>query len=260
MNDDELKLAFDDLLRPLPELAALPERTAARVRRRRTTRLAGLGAAAVLAVSGGVALALPGTGPDRVAPPAVASREPSAPPPAPSPARTPDGQRSPQPSPQPSPSAPPAGPASSPPVATAATVVLQGEGLGLASGSSTRRLTFAEADAVSVREALGRALGASTEVQNDCGALFVSYDGLVVVLRGERFVGWTAPETSALTTADGIGAGATLGELRAARPDVQVRQDLGTEWTSGELAGFLDGTRTTSRVTSLYAGDVCLAR
>ena len=88
----------------------------------------------------------------------------------------------------------------------------------------------------------------------------MSYDGLVVTLRGGRFVGWTAPETSPLTTADGIGAGATLGELRAARPDVQVRQGLGTEWTSGELAGFLHGTRTSSRVTSLYAGDVCLAR
>ena len=111
-----------------------------------------------------------------------------------------------------------------------------------------------------MRQALGRALGASTENPNDCGAVFVQYDGLVVALRGERFVGWTVPETSGLTTADGIGTATTLAELRAARPDVQVRQGLGTEWSSGELAGFLAGTRDSSQVTGLYAGDVCLAR
>ena len=138
--------------------------------------------------------------------------------------------------------------------------MLQGEGLGLASGSSTRPLTFADASARSVREALGRALGNSTENENDCGAVFVQYDGLVVALRGERFVGWTVPQTSGLTTADGIGTGTTLAELRDARPGVQVRQMLGTEWSSGELAGFLDGTQDSSRVTGLHSGDVCLAR
>ena len=279
MNDDELKLAFDDLLRRLPALGALPERTAVRVRRRRATRLAGLGTAAVLAVVGGVALALPDTGPDRVAPPAAPTRGPSvapstsagptpAPaPPAPlpspiAPSPTTTSPTTPSPtttSPTTAPSAPSTG-AASPPVAAPATVVLQGEGLGLASGSSTRPLTFADATATAVREALGRSLGDSTENSNDCGAVFVQYDGLVIALRGERFVGWTVPQTSGLTTADGLGTGTTLAELRDARPGVQVRQGLGTEWTSGDLAGFLDGTQDSSRVTGLYSGDVCLAR
>jgi len=142
---------------------------------------------------------------------------------------------------------------------TAATVVLQGDGLGLASGTSTRQHTFADS-AATVREAVRRSLGTGTQTQNDCGAVFVQHDGLVLVLRGERFVGWSATPGSPLRTADGLGSGTTLAELRQARSDVQVRQGtLGPGFTSGRLAGFLDGTGDTGTVTSLYAGDVCLA-
>ena len=257
MNDDELKLALDDLLRPLPALGALPERTAVRVRRRRATRLAGLGTAAVLVVAGGLAVALPGGGPDRVVPAPFTSPGPSA---APSASPLPLPPPSPAASPSPRPVTPTTGPTAGPPVASAARVVLQGEGLGLASGSSTRLLGFADTDATTVRAALDRALGDSTENANDCGAVVVQYDGLVVALREAAFVGWSVPQTGRLTTADGLGTGTTLAELRAARADVEVRQGLGTEWSSGALAGFLDGTAATSVVTGLYAGDVCLAR
>ena len=276
MNDDELKLAFDDLLRPLPALGALPERTAVRVRRRRATRLAGLGTAAVLVVAGGLTVVLPGGGPDRVTPAPFASPGPSAapsaapsasplppPPPPPSPAASPSPRPvtpSAGPTAGPPPVTPTTGPTAGPPVASSARVVLQGEGLGLASGSSTRLLGFADTAATTVRAALDQALGDSTENANDCGAVVVQYDGLVVALRGEAFVGWSVPQTGGLRTADGLGTGTTLAELRAARADVELRQGLGTEWSSGALAGFLDGTADTSQVTGLYAGDVCLAR
>ena len=280
-DDDDLKLAFEDLLRPLPALGALPHRTAVRARRRRATRLGGIGAAAALAVVGGVALARPSSGPERLLVPAAPARTvaPSSVPSASATAVAPSSAPSRSPAVGPpvtasarasSDPAPPASPATGgrpgpqagavPPAATAATVVLQGDGLGLASGTSTRQLTFAGSDAATVREAVRRSLGAGTLTPSDCGAVSVQHDGLVLVLRGARFVGWSATPGSPLRTADGLGSGTTLAALRQARSDVQVSQGtLGPVFTSGRLAGFLDGSADTSTVTSLYAGDVCLA-
>jgi len=86
----------------------------------------------------------------------------------------------------------------------------------------------------------------------DCGAEVVTrqYDGLFLLLDGDRFVGWVTG-TPGLTTGDGIGVGATLADLRAAYPDLTVTEgSVGAEWSSGDddLSGFLDGTADSSPV------------
>ena len=75
------------------------------------------------------------------------------------------------------------------------------------------QLSFAEADATTVREAVRRSLGAGTERRNDCGAVVVQHDGLLVVLRGARFVGWSATP----------GAGPSGGVIVAVASDDAVR-------------------------------------
>lgn len=161
--------------------------------------------------------------------------------------------------------APSTAPAAAPPKATPpkaapatrSTVVLDPEGLGLASGSSTRRLTFAEASASSVEEALRRALGPGrSSAQPDCGAGLsaAAYPGVQLLLRVERFLGWSTQATD-LRTADGLGVGTTLAELREARSDVAVREStVGTRWTAGGMSGLLDDR---DRVTLIAAGQTC---
>lgn len=99
-------------------------------------------------------------------------------------------------------------------------------------------------------------------METECGTT-VQYDGgLFLRLREGRFVGWTVGSPG-LTTGDGIGVGATLADLRASFGTLQVTEGtLGPEFSTGQdgLAGFLAGTDDASVVTSLGAGDQCLAR
>ena len=107
--------------------------------------------------------------------------------------------------------------------------------------------------------------GGGETASPDCGAdgSTRQYEGLFLLLDGDRFVGWVTGSPG-LTTGDGIGVGATLADLRAAYPDLTVSEGtLGVEWSTagdGGVFGFLDGAQETSRVINVLAGQACLAR
>jgi hypothetical protein len=233
MNDSDLRDAFASLLDPLPSLGELPERTAVRGARRRRRKLALLTGTAGVAAFGAVLLALPGEGAqDRLVP------------------VPPEVQ-----------------PTTAAPVAVAPTLVLQGEGLDVLTGpASLRHLQLAGTDASTITDAVTRALGTGrTSALPDCGASVqvVQWPGFALYLDGTRFVGWSEQAGGEhLTTADGIGVGTTLADLRSARTGVQVRTgSLGAEWSLAEgLAGGLSGTQPTSTITRIAVGQTCLAR
>ena len=109
--------------------------------------------------------------------------------------------------------------------------------------------------------------GGGETASPDCGADVSTrqYEGLFLLLDGDRFVGWVTG-TPGLTTGDGIGVGVgvTLADLRAAYPDSTVTEGtLGVEWATagdGGVFGFLDGAQATSLVINVLAGQACLAR
>ena len=159
--------------------------------------------------------------------------------------------------------------APAPPSAPAATLVLEPDGLGLVVGpASIRHLTFADATADQVTAQLTAALGSGTTTPSpDCGAGLRTFGsgGLSVLLKGTTFLGWTyqAASTAATArTADGIGVGSTLTELRAARTGVRVSTaTLGPEFVEpGGLSGLLTGTSGSATVTLLRAGQTCSFR
>lgn len=146
-------------------------------------------------------------------------------------------------------------------------LVLQGDGLGrLSGGADVAALLFGSTSADGVRQAVEAALGTTAQVdlptcpQGPRTALQV--DGFTVLLNGDSFVGWTdagAPDRS-MTTADGIGTGSRLAELRSAVPDVQVGQDPAgaTTFTSADgLSGLLTGPDPTAAIASLSGGETC---
>ena len=244
MNDDDLQAALDDLVSPLPPLGALPARTAARVRRRRTAKLAGAGALAVVLVGGAAALAVPGQ--DRLVPAPRASAEPSA---------EPSVEPSVEPSPEPS---------CEVECGEQVRVVLQPDGLGVLTlpGGSNRMLLFGEATGAEVRTALAASLGDADEGPlPDCGAQVVvlQYAALTVVLDDEVLVGWSADaDGPVLTTGDGIGGGDPLSDLQAAYPAVEVSDgSLGREFT---VPGGYYGVLEDDAVLVLAAGNACFFR
>ncbi len=284
MNDDDLRRAFDDLLEPLPPLGGLPGRTARRAVRRRQVKLgaAGAGGAGVLVlVAALVATTGSGGGGDEELRPAPFASTSSSPSPGPTdepvlePTTDPSADPSGDPSPNPTPAAPSTpspgatGMPAAPPVSAepaAIRVVLRPDGLGFTDGGSSSSSLAFGSDADTVKAAVDRALGQGGDFATpDCGADVVTrqYDGLFLLLDGDRFVGWVTGSPG-LTTGDGIGVGATLAELRAAYPDLSVREStLGVEWAAagdGGVFGFLEGSAETSRTTTVLAGQACLAR
>ena len=77
---------------------------------------------------------------------------------------------------------------------------------------------------------------------------------------GGRFVGWSLPRGSTLTTAAGVGPGSTWDELIAAHAATRRESTLGTELTAGDLAGLLDSDAPDATVLHLWAGENCIAR
>ena len=273
MNETELVDALDRLVEPLPAPAALSAETLRRGVRRRQAKLAGSGGLAAAAVAGVALLVLPGAGPDRVVPPAqrptptatapsqqptptVAPTPPSSAPPSASPSDRPIVEAPPQLSPGPEVT----------PDASAPTVVLQSDGLGLVTATGSNRMQlFGEADPQVLQDALTRALGPGTpSAQPDCGAdvTTVSYGGFQVLLEDGRFAGWSLNGSEqGLTTGIGLGPGSTLAELRADLAPLEVTETtIGTEWTGGGFGGLLDGATEDSRVTSTWAGRTCIFR
>ena len=88
--------------------------------------------------------------------------------------------------------------------------------------------------------------------------------GFGVLYEGTKFVGWSdqGAKGRRLTTASGLGIGSTLAQVRAAEPDISATSDsLGPEFFSETgVSGILDGTKTSSKVTLLYAGETCFFR
>lgn len=101
----------------------------------------------------------------------------------------------------------------------------------------------------------------------DCGAGSVDYaiwpDGLSLVFKGDRFVGWglDGRAAGAVSTGGSVGPGSTRKQLVEAYADVRVsKTSLGNEFTAGGLAGLLDGPNASSKITDMWAGTSCVAR
>lgn len=230
---DDLHLRLSALVDDLPPLPSLPSSVAARGRRRRSTKLAGL----ALGISGAV-LVVPlvvGGSDDRLEPEQFAP---------PSPFMS---------------ASPAASPAVSAPPAALTRVDLVAEGLRLTSGSSSRALDFGVAEDQVVR-ALTAVLRDPAERADlrDCGptTIAVSFGRFTAYVVDGLFQGWRSGDAG-LSTADGITVGSTLAEVRAARPDMTLAETtLGTEVTTGGVSGLVeDGV-----VTSLSAGQACAFR
>lgn len=88
-------------------------------------------------------------------------------------------------------------------------------------------------------------------------------DGFQLAFSDGKFAGWTAGEGAprGFSTLSGVHVGSTLAELRAAHPDVAVREDtVGPEFSAGDIHGTLSGTGDAATVTTLWAGASCIFR
>lgn len=101
----------------------------------------------------------------------------------------------------------------------------------------------------------------------DCGAGPVDYaswpDGLSLVFKDDRFVGWglDGRSTGAIFTVGSVGPGSTRRQLDETYSNVLVRKtSLGNEFTAGGFAGVLDGPNVSSKITDMWAGTSCVAR
>ena len=153
------------------------------------------------------------------------------------------------------------------------TLILRADGLAVrAQSGQIRRLPFGSLSSrvtVAVRSSLGTG---RTSPSPECGQGPRStywVKGFSLLFKGKKFVGWTdqgAPRTvrGRLAAADGTGVGITLARLRLLHPRkiTVTRGSLGAEFThAGKgINGLLTGTRPTSRVTTVYAGETCFFR
>lgn len=144
-------------------------------------------------------------------------------------------------------------------------IALDGEGLRLfdPDSGSSRLLAFGT-DARVVDEALARALPGETRSlpqETDCGdAVALGSRGLDTHQRDGRFLGWSVDRQSPLETAAGLGVGDTRAELEAAHSIEVMESTIGIEFVSGGIAGLLESTDDTARITHLWAGETCIAR
>jgi len=146
-------------------------------------------------------------------------------------------------------------------------LVLEVDGLGVAVGASIRHLPFGTPRSA-VSAALTATLGELRVSRlTECGQgarTQLDRQGFSVLLQGTRFVGWTDAGSAGrhLTTADGVGVGSTLGQVRAQYPGVSVTTGtLGPEFSSPRgLSGLTTAASSAGKVTTIYAGESCFFR
>lgn len=157
---------------------------------------------------------------------------------------------------------PPLQPAAQPPA-----LAVDGEGLRLidpASGSA-RPIGFGTPQGA-VMGALAFRGPAEAGRNEECGAgpLDIANwpDGLTLYFQDGAFVGWWVrdPSKGAITTVSGIGTGSTRADLNKVQTIEVAETSLGTEFSSGAMAGLLDGPGREAKVTALWAGASCVFR
>ena len=148
-------------------------------------------------------------------------------------------------------------------------VVLEPTALGLSdAGGSITRLDFGEAAQEITVRAITTAYGEPTSKQDDLecgpGALdAVNWDGLSTYFQDGTFVGWFLqdPPPADVTTANGIGLGSKLGDLRAAYGGVSVEETtIGFEFDAGGLFGTLTADGDHDTIVTMWSGANCIAR
>lgn len=192
---------------------------------------------------------------------------------------TPSPTVSPTPSPTPSTSATPsptpavvpttAKPTPSPTTAGKAILVLEPDGLGYLTGSSSiRHLSFAATSADDITSVVDTIRGPGTFAPlPECGqGARSSYTakGLQLLFDDKKWVGWSLDgKPPVVSTVDGERIGMTWTALKKLRPKVmRNNESLGYEFFESDatINGFLDGGTDASKVTLLYAGESCFAR
>lgn len=132
-----------------------------------------------------------------------------------------------------------------------------------------RKLTFGETD-TEVIAFLTRLRGDQPprrDANAECPAGPLTFadwgDGFQLAFSEGKFAGWTAGEGAprGFATLGGVHIGSTLADLRAAHPDVTVREDsLGPEFSAADIHGTLSGTTDAATVTTMWAGVNCVFR
>ena len=136
---------------------------------------------------------------------------------------------------------------------------------GLVVGGDPLDFTASYADAVASVTAV---LGAPSDEgdQPECPAGPATYAawadvGLSLTFQDGAFVGWSARPTATLVTADGIGIGSTVGELRAAHPGTTfITTGLGEEFEADGLFGVATDSTDAGQITDMWAGTTCIFR
>ena len=144
-------------------------------------------------------------------------------------------------------------------------LVLEVEGLGLTTADSGKisHIPFGAAHDGAL-SAVGEALGDANDdgPQPDCPAgpaVITQYDELTLTFQNGSFVGWTVPDDSSLTTADGIGIGTTVAELKDAYGEVNIDEaSIGNIFAAGDLFGLVDTNDDDGKVTAFWAGTTCI--
>lgn len=122
-----------------------------------------------------------------------------------------------------------------------------------------------EADAVA---AISEVLGAPSEEgdQEACPAGPATYAawgdvGLSITIQEGDMVGWSARPTATLRTADDIGIGSSVADLRAAHPGTSfTTTSLGEEFDAEGLMGIATDSSDSGEVTDMWAGTTCIFR
>ncbi|HLM68214.1 MAG TPA: hypothetical protein VK358_11835 [Longimicrobium sp.] len=155
--------------------------------------------------------------------------------------------------------------AAAPAGSAAPTIVLAPDGLSV-TGAAPKQLAFGSPRAGALA-AVGEVLGEPAEqgLQEECpaGPLYQAQygGGLQLVFQDSAFVGWNVRPGSAFRTREGVGAGSTLAQLRAAYPATKVEEtSLGMEFAADDLFGVVTDSSAAGTVEAMFAGINCIFR